>query len=314
MNTTTTKDMPPSITNTSRPSARGAIIAGKKIEYWKADEASLHQPLQWSRPRMIFVCAHGDLFHESVPDDWIDRVFAVMALAKKHTFQVLTKRPERMQAYLEGLKHPPRGFNVLLAAKKSGANLSDLTDLGCALSRLPLPNVWLGTSVEDQATADKRIPHLLATPAAVRFLSCEPMLGPIDLTDLTRPAVGGTHHYSALDCDGDPEDDGDWHGATISWVICGGESGKNARPMHPDWARSTRDQCQQAAVPFFFKQWGQWLHEDQQDADGFDWADAAERGLIHAWPDQSDSIRLHKSNAGRLLDGREWNEMPRARK
>ena len=133
---------------------------------------------------------------------------------------------------------------------------------------LPLPNVWLGVSVEDQKSANARIPHLLSTPAAVRFISAEPLLGPVDLKAVPIPA-----------------DDG-YDGATLDWVIVGGESGKGARPMHPDWARSLRDQCGRENVPFFFKQWGEWFGEN---------------GV---------SVRIGKKQAGRLLDGFEHNAMP----
>jgi len=197
----------------------------------RLNEQWLDQPLRWRNPRRIFVCAHGDLFHENVPDEWIDRVFTVMALARRHTFQCLTKRPERARAYLasedreDKVRHPRRGW--------------------------PLPNVWLGASVEDQATADRRIPDLLATPAAVRFLSMEPLLGPVQI-DRVREQTGG-EHVNALT--------GitkgfltDYHGAHLDWVIVGGESGPGARPMHPDWARSLRDRCRAAGVAFFLKQ------------------------------------------------------------
>ena len=249
-------------------------------DYW------LDQPLRWRRPRRIFVCAHGDLFHEVVPDEWIDRVFAVMALAPRHTFQVLTKRPERAAQYLQHMERcfhaSPEAFDM--AWGQTGIDIAGPGASDFIMDRpWPLPNVWLGTSVEDQATADARIPHLLATPAALRFVSAEPLLGPVDLTELKNPAVTiGEHIYSALDCDVDPEDD-EWGGAKIDWLIVGGESGHKARPMHPDWARSLRDQCTAAGVAFFFKQWGE--HAPSGHCVG-------------------------KSLAGRLLDGRTWDETP----
>jgi len=206
----------------------------------------LDQPLRWRKPRMIFVCAHGDLFHEAVPDEWIDRVFAVMALAPQHTFQVLTKRPEQARKYLAKVDErgrPQYWTTASLMAATGSWNTGEIS-----ASQWPLPNVWIGTSVEDQATADARIPHLLATPAAVRFVSAEPLLGPIsfrwakwdnwlDKAGNRRPAVNAYDGLRMLD-----------------WVICGGESGQNARPMHPDWARSLRDQCKAAGTAFFFKQ------------------------------------------------------------
>ena len=209
-------------------------------------DAALDLPLRWRSPRRIFVNSTSDLFHEKVLDEWIDRVFAVMALAPQHRFQVLTKRPERMRDYL-GHKVTP--YNVLYEA--IARNSSDLSE------SWPLRNVWLGTSIEDQATADDRIPHLLATPAAVRFISAEPLLGPVDLRLIViKPSDAperGKPPVSINALKG-------WYGgadhdpARIHWTIVGGESGPGARPMHPDWARSLRDQCQAAGVPFFMKQ------------------------------------------------------------
>jgi len=265
----------------------------------RLNEQWLDQPLRWRRPRMIFVCAHGDLFHENVPDEWIDRVFAVMALAPQHRFQVLTKRPERARAYLSKLSDEPSEWRC------KRLDYAQIT-------AWPLPNVWLGTSIEDQATAEARIPHLLAAPAAVRFVSAEPLLGPVRLDDLILDdGQPGEWHVNALDAEcGDLADDPAFGCATIDWVIVGGESGNGARPMHPDWARSLRDQCQAASVAFFFKQNGNWLHEDEEGADAFDWADAEERYCLHHWPDGTASIHVQKKQAGRLLDAREWNQMP----
>ncbi len=182
----------------------------------RLNEGWLDQPLRWRRPRRIFVCAHGDLFHEAVPDEWIDRVFAVMALAPQHVFQVLTKRPERMRAYLRRLSDEPSEWRI----KRLDYAL---------ISVWPLPNVWLGTSAEDAATYRDRWGHVAATPAAVRFLSAEPLLG--DMGDLDLGRVGA------------PE-----------WVIVGGESGPGARPMADEWAYMLRDQCRAAGVAFFMKQ------------------------------------------------------------
>jgi len=197
-------------------------------------ESALYHPLRWRKPRRIFVNSMSDLFHQDVPDEWIDRVFAVMALAPQHTFQVLTKRPERMGAWFAtGLD--TREEDVATAMRRIDINSGFFTDW-------PLPNVWLGTSVEDQPTADARIPHLLAAPAAVRFVSAEPLLGPVDLTVY----MFGAHQTEETD----------WIARRLDWLIVGGESGPGARPMHPDWARSLRDQCAAASVPFFFKQWG----------------------------------------------------------
>lgn len=196
----------------------------------------LEKPLHWRKPRRVFVNSMSDLFHELVPDRFVDRVFGMMALAEPHTFQVLTKRPERMAEYL-GNEYTRT--NVEMA--KDQISL-DLLGLGQFLGEWPLPNVWLGTSVEDQKAADERIPHLRRCPAAVRFLSCEPLLGPLWLYDTGE--MGGNVLF--------PDAFGDRPG--VQWVIVGGESGPNFRTMDHDWARSIRDQCKGAGVAFFGKQ------------------------------------------------------------
>jgi len=215
--------------------------------------ANLTQPLRWKRARKIFVCSMTDLFAGFVQNEWIDRMFAVMALCPHHTFQVLTKRPERMLEYFSDRR-----------AAYIGALMDQPT--WCELPRgrtfprfpeaWPLPHVWLGVSVEDQATADDRIPLLLQTPAAVRFISAEPLLGPIDLCNIRTPNLGDGHEYAGADVL--TEANRQMRGC-IDWIIAGGESGPGARPSHPDWFRSLRDQCAAASVPFHFKQWGEWL-------------------------------------------------------
>lgn len=190
-------------------------------------------PRRWRKPRRVFVNSLGDTFHEDVPRDLIAEAFAVMAVCPQHTFQVLTKRARRMREVMDGPKR-----HVLWSPK--------------LWHRSVLPNVWLGVSVEDQARADERIPDLLAMPAAQRFISAEPLLGPIDLTAVLHPLTRETG------------DDG-LGAPLLDWVIVGGESGPNARPMHPDWARSLREQCTAAGVPFFFKQWGEWLPTSSLD-------------------------------------------------
>lgn len=204
----------------------------------------LDQPLRWKKPRRIFVNSMSDLFHESVPMGFVVQVFAVMALAHHHTFQVLTKRPERMR---DILCSPGFANWVFDSAHKIASELRYRTVL---VYEWPRSNIWIGVSCENQATADERIPPLLHTPAAVRWISAEPLLGPIDLrastygAGLERPSpriqVRQLSHPAAA----------------LDWVIVGGESGPNARPMHPDWARSLRDQCRAAGVPFFMKQMG----------------------------------------------------------
>lgn len=285
----------PSRAGLTKPSKAGPVWTGEV----RLNAEWLDQPLRWKRPRRIFVCAHGDLFHESVPDEWIVRVFAVMAAARQHTFQVLTKRAERMRHFMLGAGNP---------------------------AVIALPNVWLGVSAEDQKRADERIPHLLDTPAAVRFVSIEPLLGAVDLR--------------AVDVDGHSEMDSlrpssDARPRSIDWVIAGGESGPEARPMHPDWVRSLRDQCTAAGVSFFLKQWGEWREFDtgSPEVDEVDndseialsialtatnpgWISRDGR-LYRRQADLPEGVpcrlieRVGKKAAGAMLDGREWREMPR---
>lgn len=213
------------------------------------DEKALTQPLHWRRPRRIFVCSMTDLFGEWVPDEMIDRVFAVMALAPQHTFQVLTKRPARMRRYLS---NDDRMY-VLRSM------IEELTE-GYTKCRWPLPNVWLGVSVEDQQRADERIPELLATPAEVRFISCEPLLGPVNLRAVKPDAfsiidaLDGSWEQSLPEWEGNVEYVPD--GPHIDWIIGGGESGPGARPCDVGWARSVVRQCQAAGVAVFYKQGG----------------------------------------------------------
>ena len=270
------------------------------------NEDWIDQPLHWLKSRGIFVCAHGDLFHENVPDQWIDRVFSVMARARQHTFQVPTKRPERAREYLT--ERADREIGRAQDRQLTGPHPVPA-----------LPNVWIGTSVEDQATADARIPHLLATPAAVRFISAEPLLGPVDLTEWLHDP-GCMTFGDGCSC----RDFGGPHDLGLGWVIVGGESGPNARPMHPDWARSLRDQCTEAGVPFFFKQWGEWAPNYPFPGSATEttprafWHDSC--GLILDTPAQEDGLsffgnghvlRVGKRAAGRMLDGLTWDQMPK---
>ncbi len=211
----------------------------------------LDMPRHWRKPARVFVNSMSDLFHSDVPDEFIARVFGTMSGCKKHTFMVLTKRPERMLKWLMRCGNGGGLGWITHNGAKPIAYGGDGIVVG-ENDRWPLPNVWLGVSVEDQTTADERIPLLLQTPAAVHFVSCEPLLGPVDLNKahgFQRPIYGDTGGYPP------PE--------RLDWVICGGESGPGARPMHPDWARSLRDQCADAGVPYFFKQWEElWRKEN----------------------------------------------------
>lgn len=223
-------------------------------------EDRLLEPLRWRKPAKVFVNSMSDLFHEDVPNEFIDRVFAVMARATRHTFQILTKRPERMREYLT---HDDVGQRVaeLAMSQACRGSFDECSEDWTAdeawnyVDGWPLPNVWIGVSVEDQATSDARIPVLLNTPAALRFVSYEPALGPVDFT-----AIGKTSQsdpgFSALTCTDD--DEGPLGDAVLDWVIVGGESGPGARPFDLAWARSTVGQCQAAGVPVFVKQLGRW--------------------------------------------------------
>lgn len=255
----------------------------------------LEMPLRWTKPRKIFVNSLADLFHKDVPTEVIDQAFGVMAACPEHTFQILTKRPQRMLRYLSDPETKTRIWHAgrpIVEASPRGKR-KDMYDLvpvagpgkgpeACYPAQWPLPNVWIGTSVEDQLAA-YRINYLIQTPAAVRFLSCEPLIGPLDLDPwlwLTGPSTAGPWE----DAVGRHRGGGGIGGQMMStkvandihWVIVGGESGAGHRPIDPDWVRSLRDQCIEAGVPFLFKQWGG-----------------------------------HTSKAGgRELDGRTWDEYP----
>lgn len=267
----------------------------EKVEIF-VDEDLLLAPLRWKRPRRIFVCSQTDLFAEFVTDEQIDQVFAVMALSPQHCFQVLTKRPERMLRVLTGLRDDLQSLKgqVALAwgrpARFFPSEIKRLPMNQDTTLPWPLPNVWLGVTAENQERADERIPLLLRTPAAVRFLSAEPLLGPIDLDLCYRE-----HGPDGL-CD--HEDSG------LDWVITGGESGPGARPSHPEWFRSLRDQCVAAGTPFFFKQFGEYAPLENLIDPLYS---RAMRGEIAS---AAGMYRVGKQRAGRLLDGVEWSQFP----
>ena len=255
-------------------------------------ESKLDEPLHWREPRRIFVNSMSDLFHESLPDEAIDQIFAVMALRDDHTFQILTKRAERMQryCYFRNEDHGQQAKRQIFPHMRRwlGGKMQHT-----GLIPWPPPNVHLGVSVESREDFAiwNRIDLLRQTPAAVRFLSLEPLLEDIGVIDLT-----GIHQ-----------------------VIVGGESGPGARPMNPDWVRSIRDQCVAAGVPFFFKQWGEWTPtyhgKFTKRFGGLDW-------YFRGYPKFDDvpandgtgthhrMFRVGKKAAGRLLDGRTWDEQP----
>ncbi|WP_395831169.1 DUF5131 family protein [Elstera sp.] len=279
---------------------------GKEFRWTKKFDVAgaWDQPLRWQNPRRIFVNSMSDTFYEGAITPAIDLIFAVMALTPQHTYQVLTKRPERALAYLPPRRAHPVGLAALnIALEAAAKNPRTAVGRGCMLDGdiahltiWPLPNVWIGTSVENQAAADERIPPLLETLAAKRFLSCEPLLGPIILK---------------------PE----WL-ARLDWVIVGGESGPGARPMHPDWVRQIRDQCAAAGVPFFFKQWGAWQTVYDRDHDDPDWRRCPrESGNNKRYLNLAGGTGFHgervvfvqrrsKQTTGRTLDARTHDAFP----
>jgi len=229
--------------------------------------SELKKPYRWKKPRKIFTCSMTDLFHESVPVEWLDTIFRVAEENKRHTFQILTKRILRMAEYIEDYNYAV-GYD----------------------NRTWLDNVWLGATVATQEEVDRIAPTLVKIKnmtGCIVFLSIEPMLGEIDLRAYIH---GGLF--------ADPREIGSFY-RPLDWVICGGESGPGARPMHPEWVRGLRYQCQSASVPFFFKQWGEW---------GF--AKPGEK--YYDWRDDIGFRKIGKQKAGRILDGRTWDEFPTA--
>lgn len=282
-------------------------------------DSLLGEPFRWQKPSMVFVNSMSDLFHPAVPDDFIFTMFSrVMAHSTRHTFQILTKRADRAAALLSKYwwrdmgRSPAAGGNVYLPIFADGHRETDLPFL---------PNVWIGTSIESRDVLKERADDLARCPAAVRFWSCEPLVGDIgDISPwLCSEGLGCTKSpwLKTHNCQ-------DMH---VDWVICGGESGHEAEPMHPDWARSLRDQCTAAGVPFFFKQWGEWLpgeqytdacHERDTDETQSRFKCMAWNGESYepnggGWQDEpgDDAVyRVGKKLAGRVLDGRTWDEYP----
>lgn len=350
--------VPTHYAGTTKSSKAGAVWTGKVA---LAPEHILTEPLRRRKPTMYFVNSMSDLFHEDVPDWWIYLALAAMALTydaseynenrvvierrPRHVYQVLTKRSARMKAFMTAL-HAASDYKANAewlqhhfseAARRMSQAAGHPYWMNAPLVAWQwvtagCPGLWLGVSAERQQEADARIPDLLATPAAVRFVSAEPLLGPVDFTHIDVPSYG---NLNALDdgyfVDGRPPR------RRLDWIIVGGESGPGARPMHPDWARNIRDQCTAAGVPFFFKQWGQWLVGERpqgdsiaqrvfQDGDDFmvvsDGHDIAlgaaedeKNGPRRIWSKyggwQGNLVKyVREKSACRLLDGREWNEMP----
>ena len=259
--------------------------------YWR-------RPLKWNReaaasgkPRRVFCASLADVFDNQVPVEWRWDLWSLVRATPHLTWMLLTKRPQNIAKML------PFGWRL------PGERPSPFTSVWS--------NVWLGTTAENQIEWDRRLEHLARVPAVVHFASVEPMLGFIDCGNAFDPPPEGSPYHP------------------INWVICGGESGPGARPMHPDWARSLRDQCAAAGVPFHFKQRGEWAWIDDADYDSdripnipLDWREHPERvKCVRVDGSFADGlggdtaeflIRVGKRRAGRLLDGREWNEVPRA--
>lgn len=289
----------------TKKTASGNIVWNGKINI-DMDDKALYEPLKTKKPTMYFVNSMTDLFHEKVPFEVIDKIMAVIALSPHHTFQILTKRADRMKEYFT---------TPYLYKKIRGEAVGITNDFTLSNIDLPLPNLWLGVSVENQEQADKRIPYLLETPAKVRFLSMEPLMGEINITcildnqrstETTLFPLRGDGYSKSFHIRARNGDFIDFETGKIDWVIVGGESGAKARPMHPDWVRSIQQQCQEAGVPLFFKQWGEYVTPSQMPMSTY--------RLIEDFGDgigiSDNSLKVGKHKAGRLLDGKEYNEMP----
>jgi protein gp37 len=226
-----------------------------KAKFYKKE---LLKPIHWKRPRRIGVCFMGDLFHESVPFEWIAQVFAVMAKARQHVFLVLTKRPQRMLEFIRWAGSRVCPSECLYDYIEDDVKIDYERDI----VSWPLPNVWLGTSIENQLEAKTRIPALLRCEAVLHYVSIEPMLGRIDLTHLDVEAAGDPEWCQINALTGRQTDMGrpcQDIPARLDWCVVGGESGHGARPTHPLWVYNLQYQCEKAWVPFFFKQWGEWM-------------------------------------------------------
>lgn len=266
----------------SMPAKMQRVAWGPTADRRRTSKANWLQPLRWDkeaarlnvRPR-VFCASLADVFDNEVPVEWRRDLFNLILNTPHLDWPLLTKRIGNAASMLE------TAFRAVHAGREGWAD------------NVP-PNVWIGATVCNQDEADRDIPKLLAVPAAKRFLSIEPMLGPISFDGLFATPERSNDGTNALEA--------------LSWVICGGESGPKARPMHPEWARSLRDQCKAAGVPFFFKQWGEWAPDEHftrlptKDADIHEWGEGLEI-TGRSW-------RYGKKSAGRLLDGREWNGIP----
>lgn len=292
---------------------------GRWLGQARMAQGHFNDPLTWRKPRRIFVCSMGDLFHESLDRVFVDNVFARIAEARRHTFVVLTKRPERMRDYL---LRPDFADGIIMSMVLD----CDVEDAHLRFAGGVLPNVILMTSIEDQTSTDARLPPLVECGARGwrTGVSAEPLLGEIDLSHwlegwmcrrcgVARLPMG---EHGECDCPipDDPDDpQGDHRPGMIDWVIAGGESGPCARPMHPDWPRALRDRCAESGIPFFFKGWGDWMPLDPAGRCQNDDIPGSRKSAVYQWGKNSFdpiSFRVGKSRSGRLLDGVEHNAIP----
>ncbi len=295
----------PKLSDEYRDRYRKAFTVGPQLFHERLDE-----PFKWRKPQVVFVCSQGDLFHPDVRDGYIWNVFQRMAACQQHIFLVLTKRPERMADVVGRINYitPDDLPHLDLPSCSFWATQKPYI----CKDTIPVPNVWLGVSVEDQATADDRIPKLLAIPAAHHWVSVEPMIGPVDIKDIL------------YGCPEQDQEYGDWY-QTIQppdWIVCGGESGTGPRPMHPDWPRKIRDDCEAAGVPFMFKQWGEWApYELKPSWEGGNLPRDLKSGrvvqlrndLVEDGHFRSGDVyleRVGKKKAGNVINGRIWDQTP----
>ncbi len=243
---------------------------------------------QHGRRQRVFCASLADVFDNAVDPQWRADLFALIAATPNLDWLLLTKRIGNVRGMLAELAH---------------GNDPDLS----LLDMMPLPNVWIGATITSQAEADRDIPKLLKVPARVRFLSMEPLLGPVDLTGEWLTAKLGAYPFKGLASE---------HRTRLvdllDWVIVGGESGPNARPMHPDWARSLRDQCKAAGVPFLFKQWGEWAEASASPSHAYAISPTGAKRLCEGTHAMCEAlmVKVGKKAAGRTLDGRTWDGMP----
>lgn len=286
----------------------------------------LVQPFVVPTPQVVFVCSMGDLFHKDVPDDFIAAVHGVMSMAGQHTYQLLTKRADRALEWYAKHALPDCQAAALVMApgiaeanrlaaerleaigrvdrRRHAQDLRGRAINGTGRNKWPLPNVWLGATIEDQARVDVRLGHLMQCPAAVRFVSCEPLLGPVELQlipDGRNCQICGDNGHQLMECG--------YIGAGsrgLDWIIAGGETGPGARATSPQWLRLLRNEAACRRVPFFFKRWGEWAPRNQIDA-------GTQRGVPDPRLDTFDKVspsRFGRKRTGRKLDGATYDGRP----